>query len=127
MAVTFLPSVVLDPRTAAHDHMLAALEDASALIKVDLVVTCGREGHPPTDPHTRGLALDVRSRNLGEGQISVVYDRLRLRLGPCWTVLYEVKTKPAGALLRAIAYVNPGASAPHFHLQLRKGLTQWTT
>lgn len=124
MAVTFLPSVVLDPRTAAHDHMLAALEDASALIKVDLVVTCGREGHPPTDPHTRGQALDIRSRDLGEGQIWSVYDHLKRTLGPKWTVLYECKSKPKG-FLGSFAYVNPKASAAHFHVQPLKG-TIWT-
>ena len=65
-------------------------------------------------------ALDVRTSALTDDETLTVYDNLRKLLGYEFTVLYEVPAKPAG-VLAGIAYVNPAASGPHFHLQVRKG------
>ena len=124
-AVRCLPSVVMTPRTPALDLLLSVLQQGAELLKRDLTVTCGREGHGPDDPHSKVQALDVRSRDLAEGQIVALYEFLRKTLGPKWTVLYEVPAKPKG-FLAGIAYVNPKASAQHFHIQPVKG-TSWPT
>jgi hypothetical protein len=126
MAITpvlrFAPSVTLDPPTPAWARILAACDQAVRLLGRDLTVTCGREGHAQTDPHTRGSAIDVRTRDLPEATILTLYDFLKAQLGTAFTVLYEVKAKPNG-VLAAIAYVNPDATAQHLHIQVRKKTT----
>lgn len=112
-------SVVLDPIAPAGGAILAAAAMAATTIKCDLVITCGSEGHPPTDPHTLGEAIDIRTSDLSEGQLLALYHALKTTLGPKFTVLYEVKAKPAG-VLGSIAYVNTHASAPHLHIQRAK-------
>lgn len=123
----FAPGVTVgDPPTACQTRILAALDGAAGLLRHDLTVTCGREGHPLTDPHTRGLALDVRVQDLSEAQILALVDAVQQRLGAAFTVLYEIPVRPVG-VLASIAYVNANATGPHCHVQLRKGLdeTAW--
>ena len=122
--VTAKPTVVLDPLTPAHARLISILEQVSQLCEVDLRITCGREGHGDTDPHTRGEALDVSVRDLANATIVRMWHLFRAMLGPAWTVLYECPTPPTTAALIGIAYVNAAATAPHFHLQPRKG-TRW--
>lgn len=123
--VRCLDSVKLDPMTPALVRLLSVLEQAAQTLKRDLVVTCGREGHAPTDPHSRGLALDVRTRDIADGPLIALLAFLRERLGPAWTVLYEVPVRPAGVRGQG-AWVNPKASAEHCHIQPVKG-TSWPT
>jgi hypothetical protein len=33
-------------------------------VQHDLTITCGRGGHPPTDPHSQGSAYDVRTKDV---------------------------------------------------------------
>ena len=115
--------VVLHPLTPALIRLLAVTDQAVRVLGRDLTVTCGREGHSVTDPHTRGEAIDIRTRDLPEGTIFTLVNWLRTALGPAWTVLYEVKEKPNG-VLASMAYVNPDASAAHVHIQPRKN-TSW--
>jgi hypothetical protein len=112
----------MDPLTPAGIRMVSALDSAAQRFKADIVVTCGREAHPPTDPHSLGKALDVRTLGWPEMRIVSVYNHLQEQLGPDFTVLYEVKVKPNG-VRGGIAYVNPDATAEHFHLQVKKGTT----
>lgn len=110
-------TVKLDPIAPAGGAILAALALAATTIKRDLTVTCGAEGHPPTDPHSRGEAYDARVAGLPEATIYALISSLKATLGPRFTVLYETPTKPMG-ILASMAYVNPHASAPHLHIQL---------
>ncbi len=111
------------PLTPALLRLIGVLDQAVRLLGRDLTITCGRDGHQAADPHSRGMAVDVRTRDLPEATILTLHLRLREWLGPLWTVLYEVPTKPTG-VLASIAYVNPEASAAHLHLQPKKG-TEW--
>lgn len=124
--VRCLDSVRLDPMTPALVRMFSVLEQAAQRLKRDLMVTCGRDGHPPTSAHFRGMGLDIRTKDLSEAQVSTLFDFVRDTLGPEFYVQYEVKKKPTG-FLAAIATVNPQASAEHMHAQVRKGLAQWPT
>jgi hypothetical protein len=112
----------MDPLTPAGIRIVSALDSAAQRFKRDILVTCGREAHPPTDPHSRGEALDIRTLGWPEMAIVSVYNHLREHLGAAFTVLYEVKVKPNG-VLGGIAYVNPDATAEHIHIQTRKGTT----
>lgn len=116
--ITFKTGVVLDPPTSTQACILAAL---AALGTVE--VTCGREDHPDADPHTLGLALDVSVAGLSADLIERRLETLRATLGAGFTVLYEVPTVPADPTLRHLATVNVDATAPHFHIQLKKGMT----
>lgn len=116
----FAPGVTLNGLKPAGARILAALDGATFAMKRNLLVTCGTNGHPPTDPHTLGAALDVRTKDLPEATILALVQWLRKALGPDFTVLFEVPSKPVG-VLASIAYINPVATGPHIHIQLRKG------
>lgn len=121
--VRCLPSVVLTGLAPAGIRLLSALDLMAQTIRRDLTVTCGLEAHTE-GAHPRGEALDVRTRDLSEPQILVLVDGLKKVLGRDFTVLYEVPTKPVGALA-PISFVNAGATGPHLHLQLKKGFGKW--
>lgn len=120
--LTVKSGVRFDRIAPAGFKILAVLQSATFIFDRDLTITCGTEGHPATDPHTRGDAYDVRVLGMADATILAFVDYLTTHLGPLFTVLYEVPTKPAG-VLASIATVNPGASAPHVHVQVRKGVT----
>lgn len=115
--------VVLHPITPALIRLIGVTDQAVRLLGRDLTITCGREGHAIGDPHTRGEAIDIRTRDLPEGTILTLFNWLKATLGSAWTVLYEVPERPHG-VLASICYVNPSASAQHIHVQPRRG-TSW--
>jgi hypothetical protein len=115
------PSVVFATIRPGGFRLIAALDTATRVMGQDLLISCGTEGHAFDDPHTRGEAVDLSVNGFAEGQILALVDYLRKQLGPSFTVLYEVPTKPSG-VLASMAYVNPGATAPHLHLQVKKGV-----
>lgn len=106
-------------------RILAALDAATTLLGRDLVITAGTDSHPQPSAHNRGEAYDVRVSDMPEGTILALLDFLRLRLGANFTVLYEAPTRPTGLLANQTS-VNPAATAPHLHLQVRKGVA-WPT
>lgn len=119
-AVRFKPGVTLNGLQPAGARILASLWKATQVFQRDLMVTCGTDSHGPDDPHTLGRALDMRTTDLPEAVIYALLPWLTKDLGPDFTVLYEVRDKPSG-ILAPVAWVNPLASGPHAHLQLRKG------
>ena len=62
------PGAVLGTPAPAGFRLLAAIDRASRLVRVDLTLTCGTDSHGPDDPHTRGEAYDVRTRDLTASQ-----------------------------------------------------------
>lgn len=114
------PGVQFDRIAPGGFKILAALQAASFIFDRDVVITCGTESHPATDPHARGEAFDVRAAGMSDATVLAFVDYLNRQLGPAFTVLYETPSKPSG-VLASVAYVNAGASAPHFHVQVRKG------
>ncbi len=122
--VRFKPGVTLgDPPTPTQVRLLGTLESAARAIGCDLVVSCGREGHAATDPHTCGAALDVSVAGLAPDLVASVYLLIRRLLGPVFYVQYETSVRPTTDSLARIAVINPAATASHFHLQAVKGTT----
>src|SRR5678810_1000544 len=113
--VRFKDGVRTDPMTPAVARIITALDIAARWRSHDLTVTCGREGHPASDPHTLGRALDVRVRDLTPDETIKLYTYLQSLLGDLFRVIYETPIQPT-----KIAYVNAGATAPHFHIQVAK-------
>lgn len=103
-------------------RILGALDQVARDAGVDLEISCGNEGHPPTDVHTLGLAVDVSVHGLLVDQLLDVRGRLQRALGTLFTVLYERPDKPVDARLLVITYLNAGATAPHFHIQVKNGV-----
>ena len=122
--VVFKPGVALgDPPTSCQIRILAVLDHAARVMMLESLVTCGREAHPSTDPHTRGQALDIGIHGLTEEQILALYNSLTVELGGAFTVLYEVKEHTVGMLTK-IEYLSLHATAPHIHVQSKIG-TSW--
>lgn len=120
------PGVDLNGLTPAGGRILAVVAVAPLILGHDLTITCGREGHGPDDPHSLGSGIDCRSVGLTADQKLAFWKYASQQLGTeFFTVLYEVPTLDGETdqRLRDIAYVNAGASAEHFHLQIRKGVT----
>jgi hypothetical protein len=103
-------------------RILAALDGATKVLGRDLTITSGTDGHTG-GKHPTGEAYDVRTRDLLAPQVLRLYDYLQATLGERFTVLYEVPERPDNARLAAIAYLNPAASGPHIHCQIKKGTT----
>ena len=121
MGAVFLKAgVTLDGLSPAGIRILAACDGMAQTLKRDLTVTCGREGHQATDPHTLGSALDLSIKDMPEATVIAFVTGLRKALGPDFTVLAEFPAKPLG-VLAAFTYVNPAATAPHVHAQLVRG------
>lgn len=120
-------SVRLDSLTAAHAHLIAALDRTASVCQVNLVITCAREGHPPEDVHTIGQAFDVSVRGFLPAQIVRVKTFLEQILGPLFDVFFECPPNDAPTVdepqLQAIATINRGATARHFHVQTKKNTT----
>jgi hypothetical protein len=112
--------VKFDRISPAGFKILSVLQNATYIFDRDLVITCGTEGHPPTDPHTEGSAFDIRALNMAEATVLALVSYLKTQLGPRFTVLYEAPTPPSG-VLASVTFVNPKASAPHFHIQRKAG------
>ena len=99
-------------------RILAALDNASRLLTLNLELRCGTEGHAPDDPHTLGEAYDVRTRTLSTVQILELVRVLQRSLPSLYfTVLLETPTPFLEPSLVAIQYLNPHATGPHLHIQ----------
>jgi hypothetical protein len=103
-------------------RILAVLDALAATYARDVVVTSAMRGD--AGGHGRGEAIDVSVQGWPAWQILAAYQFLRVRLGTDFTVLYEVPSRSTGELAE-IEYVSSSATAPHFHLQLKKGFGPW--
>ena len=117
-----ISSARFDRIAAARFRILSALDRATELMSTDLLITCGTDSHPVSDPHTTGEAYDVSVATLAPNQIVNLKHLLEEDLGTLFTVLYETPTKPVDSRLAPIAYVNKGATGPHLHIQRKKGM-----
>lgn len=120
-AVTLKPGVTFAIVTPGLIRILGALDQVSRDMRLDLVISCGNEAHPPGDVHTLGRACDVSVHNLSVEQLLEVRGRLMTILQNYFTVLYERADTAPDARLAVIAYINAGATAPHLHLQVKNG------
>lgn len=115
------PSVTFHRIAPAGFRILGALDAVTQVCYTDLEITSGTDSHGLQDPHASGEAYDVSVKGLPDTTVLAIHAFLTARLGPLFTVLYEVPTAPADPALRDIAYVNPKATGPHLHIQRKKG------
>ena len=111
-------------------RIVAALDGLCRHLGKDIWITSGTDGNRlPTDPHKTGEAIDfsIIGRHDTPMDDFTIEDILKAKwfledyLGPAFTVLYEASEYPVDPQLRAVVYINAKASAPHFHVQRRKG------
>jgi len=128
--VQFKPGAAVARLAPAGIRILGAIDAAAHASGVVITITSGSEdrGRAPSDPHMTGEAFDISVAGFTAQQVVAIYRYLRQFLNAAFTVLYEVPALPTattieGDLLRGIAYVNPSATAPHIHIQRRKGTT----
>jgi hypothetical protein len=123
--VRFLPGVELAakpvPLQPAGVRILAALDNLSRVLGLDVTVTCGTDSHPPSDVHTAGEAFDVRVKDWTIPVTLKAVTFLKQVLGERFTVLYECPEPPKEPALAAIAYTNPNATGSHLHIQRKRG------
>lgn len=107
-------------------RILAVLDMYANVSGQSLTVTSGSElrGREASDPHMTGEAVDVSVSNLTSAQVLFLHDFLLSHLGSLFTVLYEVpRNSYAPAVLARIAVQSVNATAPHLHIQRKRGTT----
>lgn len=67
-AITFKAGCATTIIAPSGVRILSALERCAQVLQQNLVITCGCDSHPPSDPHSRGEAFDVRSHDLTPAQ-----------------------------------------------------------
>jgi hypothetical protein len=117
--------VDLSTLEAGGCRILSVLALAPLMLGFSLTISCGNEGHGPDDPHTKGNALDIRTRDLTPLQILQLHAYAQQQLGTeLFTVLYEVPIAERAAIddsLQAYIYGPSDPNAQHLHLQVRRG------
>lgn len=120
----------LDGLSVAGAHILTAFARAAAVLGRDLTVTSGSDGthSGPADPHHRGNALDVRSKDLEPAQktrvLAIVMQELQrvsLSYGADGGMVNASGGRVAGIFFGFLEA--PGTINEHFHVQLRRGRT----
>lgn len=105
-------------------RLLSALERTSRLLNVDLTVTSGTDGahSGPTDPHKRGCAYDVRTKNLTGQQVAAVLRQVMLECADS----DEAPVEASGGLVTEKFFgfhEAPDTPGEHLHFQLRRSKT----
>ncbi len=108
---------IITPRGLA---ILGVIMQMSQAMGRDVEITSACDSHSLPDPHARGEAYDISVKGFTEEELLVAHRLMAGRLGAAYTVLYEVPERPAGPLAD-MAYVNPHATGPHWHVQVKKG------
>lgn len=101
--------------------ILAALHAASQVFSQDVWISCGTEAHPAVDPHTLGEAFDVSVATCTPDDVMRLKTFLEKALSSLFMVQYESPYQPDDAKLRTIVTINAQATAPHIHVQRRRG------
>lgn len=106
-------------------HILGAFDLAAAQAPHDIWITAGTNDHQLPDPHARGEAYDLRTKDLDPIEIVNLYLNLKTILGGAFTVLYELPedVEPRHPMLLPIVYRGQKATGEHIHTQPRKGTT----
>ncbi|MGD9854841.1 MAG: hypothetical protein AB7U20_07800 [Planctomycetaceae bacterium] len=119
--------VVLTGLAPGGLRIIAALDIVCQRLGKDLWITSAvREN---SAAHARGTAIDVsvvgdygkKEDDLTPTEIVALVQNLRVNLGSRFTVLFEMPTMPKDPSLRLVVTINPKATAPHVHVQVRKG------
>ncbi len=118
------PGVRFDVIAPAGFRLLGAIERAARSSGRDLMVTCGTEAHPATDPHSLGEAFDLRTHGLTDLEKETLLRRILLDVseGPLVDPLMDASGGIASRYFWGWIE-HPGEPAEHLHVQRRKGLT----
>lgn len=110
--------------TPAGFRILGALEQTVRPLAYDLTITSACDGHPATDPHTRGDAYDVRTQALSVAQKTYVLRAMLLALSNGSALDAPVEVSGGLATGRFFGQIeDPGGPQEHAHFQLRRGRT----
>jgi hypothetical protein len=104
--------------------LLSRIHAATQVLGVDVTISCGTDAHDSPDPHVTGEAYDLSVAVYSPDVVVALVSFLRAALGPLFTVLYESPYPPSDLKLAAIVSVNQDATAPHIHVQRKRG-TIW--
>ena len=128
--VRFLPSCRLDMAAVPDDcpsvaqvHIFSACDRVALLRGMDVTITCLAEDHPPTDPHTRRMAADIRTTDGSEAAAASLALALQGFLGAGWTVIYEAAAPPTNPQLAPYYFADAHATGAHLHVQPIRGTT----
>jgi hypothetical protein len=107
--VTVKPGVEFKTIAPGGFCILAAIHEAAVVSGIDLVITsaCDGEHSGPNDPHHRGEAYDVRTRDIEEKKLII----LGLVMG----------SLPFGRFYGLLE--SPHTPNEHLHFQVKKGTT----
>jgi len=117
--VVYKPGVRFDVIAPAGFRILEALGATARTFGRVLMITCGTEAHPATDPHTLGEAYDLRTHEFDDAGKDAFLRELVTVLGDG-----ESPTAIGGGL--GVAWFwgwieNRGQANEHLHVQRRKG------
>ena len=103
-------------------RILAAIDAATKVFGMDIVITSGTDSHT-TGRHPTGEAYDVRTIDISPAVVVKLYRHFQRVLGARFTVLYEAPTLPTDETLAAITTVNKHATGSHLHIQVKRDTT----
>lgn len=110
----------IDP---AGFRLLGSLDRVARAMPVDLVITCGTDSHPASDPHTLGRAYDVRTHDLTPEQKDFVLHGVLLDLQ---TGASDAPMATSSGFATSLFFgwlEHPGEDGEHLHFQQRKGVS----
>jgi hypothetical protein len=122
-AVWFKPGCSTAVIAPAGVRILAGVHAVAQAMQLDLTITCGCDAHGPDDPHTKGNAFDVRSKDIPQTRKQELLTEMMARL--CETPTDALTQKDGGIVsARFFGWLeHAGADDEHFHFQLRNGHT----
>lgn len=120
------PGVTFTTIAPAGFALLAAIERAARLCRVDIVITSACDGahSGPADPHQGGEAYDIRTHGYSDVvKDALLYHLLELLREPGEPLAQPVDTIPRSlATSRFFGFLEgAGTVGEHIHVQLRKG------
>lgn len=115
------PGVLFDRIAPGGFRILAALDGLVKVLGQDIYITSATDSHR-IGAHPRGEAYDIGVKRWTLPMIEKALRFLRQTLGERFYSQYEVPITPTDAAEVALAVVNPQATGPHLHVQVRKGL-----
>lgn len=125
-AITVKPGVLFTTITPAGFRLLGAIELAARRAGVDLVITSACDGAHggPDDPHHRGEAYDIRSKDLPEATKHTVLAEIMRAVNDDDTGPAQPVAGIAGSLATSKFFgwlERAGAVDEHIHVQIRQG------
>lgn len=118
------PGVTFTPLAPGGIKILWALVEASRVLKLDLLITAGSNGHTAPSRHVTGEAMDISVAGLSPDAILALRMSLMNLLGTDhFYVQFEAPSLVGlDSRLTPVTVPNPEATGPHIHVQVRKSV-----